>query len=138
MTRRSLGRGRLLIGLGAIVVLLGALPPWWTVGGTVTQQVTGKAFQGTGIVVFVAAVALLALLVLPYATRTGESRLDRPASYVLLAGVAIASFLLRVLEINGTVALSLPDRAPGLWLSGGGPAVVAWGVAELLAERPAD
>jgi hypothetical protein len=137
VTRRTLGRGRLLIALGAVVAVIGALPPWWTVGGTVTPQATGNGFEGSGIIVFVAAVAMLALIVLPFASRAGESRLDRPLSYTLLGGMAIGAFLLRVYEIYGEERLGLPDRALGLWLTGGGMALVAWGVAELLAERPA-
>jgi hypothetical protein len=138
VTRRTLGRGRLLIGLGAIVAIVGAVPPWWTVGGTVTPQASANGFDGSGIVVFLAAVAMLALIVLPLATRAGESRLDRPLSYALLGGLAIGAFLLRVFEIYGEDKLGLPDRALGLWLTGSGVALVAWGVAELLAERPAE
>lgn len=137
MTRRTFGRGRLLIALGAVVAVIGALPPWWTVGGTVMPQATGNGFEGSGIIVFVAAVAMLAVIVLPFASRAGESRLDRPLSYALLGGLAIGAFLLRVYEIYGEEKLGLPDRALGLWLTGGGMALVAWGVAELLAERPA-
>lgn len=137
MTRRTLGRGRLLIGLGAIVAVIGSIPPWWTVGGTVMPRVSGNGFDGSGIIVFVAAVAMLALMVLPFATRAGESRLDRPLSYAVLGALAIGMFLLNVFEIYGEDKLGLPDRALGLWLTGGGMALVAWGVAELLAERPA-
>lgn len=137
MTRRTLGRGRLLIALGAVIAVVGAVPPWWTVGGTVMPQVSGNGFDRGGIIVFVAAVAMLALIILPFATREGESRLDRSLSYAVLGGLAIGAFLLRVFEIYGEDKLGLPDRALGLWLTGGGMALVAWGVAELLAERPA-
>ena len=138
MTRRSLGRGRLIVAVGAIVCLAGTLPAWWTVGGTVTPSISGNAFEGTGVLLFIACLGLLALIVLPFATRDGESRLDRPASYVVLAAVAILGFVLRVLEIYSVGALGLPDRAPGMWLSGAGLLVVAWGVAEILTERPAE
>ena len=138
MTRRTLGRGRLLIVLGAVAAVVGAMPAWWTVGGTVMPQLSGNGFEGSGIIVFVVALAMLALIVLPFATRDGESRLDRPLSYAVLGGVAIGAFLLSVLEIHGLNKLGLPDRAPGLWLTGGGVALIAWGVAELLADRPAE
>jgi hypothetical protein len=136
VTRRSLGRGRLIVAVGALVCLAGTLPAWWTVGGTVTPSISGNAFEGAGILVFIACLGLLALIVLPFATRDGESRLDRPASYVALTAVAITGFVLRVLEINSVDALGLPDRAPGMWLSGVGLLIVAWGVAEILTERP--
>ena len=138
MKRRALGRGRLLITLGAIATLAGTVPPWWTVGGTVTPAFSGNAFEGSGILVFIASLGLLALVVLPFTRREREAAIDRPSSYVLLAALGIGGFILRVLEINGMEALGLPDRAPGLWLSGAGLAIIAWGLAELLNERPAE
>jgi len=138
VNRRSLGRGRLIVAVGASVVLVGSLPPWWTVGGTVTELVTGNAFEGAGIIVFVCAVLLLALIVLPYATREGDSRLDRTPSYVALAALAIGAFAMRVVQIEAFGGLALPDRAAGLWMTGAGLAAVAWGVAEIVGERPAE
>lgn len=137
MSRRALGRGRLIVVVGAIVALVGTVPPWWRVGGTVTPAFSGNGFEGAGILVFLAALGLLALVVVPFTRREGEAAIDRPSSYVLLAMLAIGGFILRVLEINGMEALALPDRAPGLWLTGAGLLIVAWGVAELLNERPA-
>jgi hypothetical protein len=139
VTRRALGRGRILIGLGSLLVLLGAWLPWWTIGGSVTAALSGNAFERAGLIVFLAAVGLLALLVLPLASRAGESALDRPLSYLLLAVPAIGAFLLRVYEIHTEFqGLGLPDRAPGLWLTGAGLALVAWGAGELLIERPSN
>jgi hypothetical protein len=135
---RALGRGRLIVAIGATLLLVGSVPAWWTVGGTVTPVLSGNAFDGAGIVVFLSAVAMLALVVLPYATREGDSRLDRPWSYVLLAGVAAAIFGLRVMQIEGFGGLGLPDRAPGLWITGAALLVVAWGVVEILGERPSE
>ena len=136
MTRRALGRGRLLVGLGALAILAGSWPAWWTIGGSVTQSLSGNAFEGAGVVPFLAAIALIALLILPLASRAGESALDRPASYLLVVSLAIGGFLLRAYQINEFGGLGLPDRAPGLWISGAGLALVAWGVGELLVERP--
>jgi hypothetical protein len=138
VTRRSLGRGRLLVALGALIVLGGSAPAWWTIGGTVTPAYSGNAFEGIGILVFVAAVLLLALIVLPFTRREGESGLDRPAVYGLLAALGIGSFGLRVLQLADDGVLGLPDRAPGLWITAVGLAVIGWGLAELLNERPAE
>jgi hypothetical protein len=139
VSRRALGRGRLLVGIGALSVLAGSVPPWWTIGGTVTAAQSGNAFDSPalGIVVFIAAIALIALLVLPFASRAGESALDRPAAYLLLAFVAVAAFLISIFQIQAEFGgVGLPDRASGLWLTGGGLLLVAWGVGELFAERP--
>jgi hypothetical protein len=139
VNRRALGRGRLLVGLGALLILAGSVPAWWTVGGTVAPATSGNAFAGTGIVVFISAIGGLALLVLPFASRTGESALDRPASYLVLVLMGGSAFLVRAYEIATSPdfgGLSLPDRALGLWLTAIGLAVFAWGVGELIAERP--
>jgi hypothetical protein len=136
MNRRALGRGRLLVVLGALVTLAGMVPAWWRLARTNATVVSGNGLEGAGIVVFLAALALLAVVTLPYATRNGQSALDRPGTYVLLALAAVGAFLFRVFEISQFTALGLPLEAPGLWLSGLGLIVVVWGVADLLTERP--
>ena len=138
MTRRSLGRGRLIIVIGALVIVAGSLPAWWTVGGTVTEVHTGNAFDfpTSGIVVFLSALAMLFLVVLPYATRDGEAAIDRPLAYAALVLVAIGAFALRVYQISQFGGLGLPDRAPGLWITGAGLLVLCWALVELAGERP--
>lgn len=137
MTRRGLGRGRLLVGLGAVIALASMPLDWFKVGGQVTSitPISGNGFEGTGVVVFVVAVALLAVLVLPYASRYGRSAWDRPATYLLLAGTALAGFVVRIVQLAGEGIIGTPDRAPGLYVAGAGLLVVVWGVAEMLGER---
>ena len=138
MTRRGLGRGRLLMGLGAVIALISMPLDWFKVGGQVTSitPISGNGFEGAGILVFVAAVALLAVLALPYAARYGNSAWDRPASYLLLGGLGIAGFVLRLLQLAGEGIIGTPDRAPGLYMAAAGLLIVGWGVAEMLGERP--
>ena len=123
---------------GALVTLIGCVPAWWTVGGTVTQAQSGNAFAfpGTGIVVFLAAIALIGVVVIPYATRDGEAGVDRPLVYGALLVVALGALVLEVLRISGFGGLGLPDRAAGLWLAAVGLAIVALGLVDLLTERP--
>jgi len=135
--RRGLGRGRLLIGLGAIVTLASIVLPWFTVGGQALPATSGNGFEGSGIVVFIVAILLLAVLALPYASKDSRSSFDRPATFTLLAAIALTAFVVRVVQLWSDGILGLPDRAPGLWLGGVGLLIVAWGVAEILAERPA-
>ncbi|CAN5530187.1 hypothetical protein BH24CHL8_BH24CHL8_06170 [soil metagenome] len=139
MMRRGLGRGRLLVGLGAVIALISMPLDWFKVGGQVTSitPISGNGFEGAGILVFVATVALLAVLVLPYASRYGRSAWDRPMTYLLLAGLAVAGLILRILQLAGEDILSTPDRAPGLYVAAAALLVVAWGIAEMAAERPA-
>lgn len=136
MTRRALGRGRRLVALGALVSLGGMIPAWWRLPRTNATALSGAGLEGVGIVIFLAVLALLAVITLPYATRDGDSALDRPASFVLVALLAIASFLFRVFEISRFAQLALPTEAPGLWLTGAGLLIIVWGVADILTERP--
>ena len=86
---------------------------------------------------FVAAVAMLAIMIVPFTTRSGTFWLDRGATYVVLLAVGLlglASKVLELLRTEGSVSLA-PLDAPGLWLAVAGMALVAWGVLEILAER---
>ena len=136
MTRRALGRGKLLVVVGVVAALAGMLLPWWVVGRTGLTSLSGNGFEGTGILVFLAALGLLSLVILPFASRDGESALDRPVVYVVVALVAIGAFLYRVYEISQFGGLSLPTQSLGLWLTGAGLLLVAWGVGDILTERP--
>ena len=135
MKPRGIGRGRVVISAGAIAAIVGCFGTWWTIGGTVTTRLSGNAFDGVGALTFVASVLMIALVLLPYATRSGESVLDRKVTYVALAALAVGAFLVRVVEIVGLPGVGLtPEQVPGLYVTGAGLAVIAWGVGELLGE----
>lgn len=123
------------MGIGALMALAAMALPWFTAGGRFGLPVReGRGFEGSGIVVFVGAVAILAVLALPYASKADRSSFDRPIVFAATAGVVVAGYILRVVQLVGQDSLGLPDRAPGLWLAGAGSSLVAWGVAEILAE----
>jgi len=135
VTRRALGRGKLLVVTGAIAALAGMLLPWWVVARTGLTPLSGNGFESAGILVFLAALGLLALVTLPFASRDGESALDRPAVYVVMAIVAIGAFLFRVYEISQFGGLGLPTQSLGLWISAAGLLLVAWGIGDILTDR---
>ena len=133
--RRGLGRGRLLVAIGSVVVVVASFLPWYTIGGAALPALTGNAFDGAGIVVFLAAAACLALLVLPYAEPDDQPLdLDRPFIFALVAVIGAIGLVLRLVQLQGMRALGLPDRALGLWLAAAGLALIAWGVAEMSSE----
>lgn len=136
MNRRVLGRGRLLATGGAIVTLIACLLPWWTAGGTALPVRSGNGLAGAGILVFLAAIATLALVVLPYAAGDRPVAIDRGASFVAAVAVAAVGLLLAVLQLIEPGGLGLPDRSPGVWLAAIGIAITAWGAAEVVAEPP--
>jgi hypothetical protein len=125
-----------MAGSGATVALLGCFLPWYRVGGDGgLPPISANAFEGAGILVFLAAVAVLALIALPYAAGDGPLSVDHPASFVLVASVGVAGLGLRLLQLWADHALGLPDRALGLWIAAAGLAILAWGVAEIVGER---
>jgi hypothetical protein len=136
VNRRGFGRGRLIVGVAATIALVGCVLPWYRVGGDGgLPAVSANAFDGAGILVFLAAVAALALIALPYAAGDQPLAVDRPASFVLVASIGVAALALRIVQLAGIGALSLPDRSPGLWIAGLAILLVAWGAAEIVSER---
>jgi len=126
---------------GALVVAIGCFLPWWSVGGTVTEQHTGNAFDSVlGMVVFAIALAVVAVMVLPYATASRYSPFDRRAVYVLLFLFGLGAFVARLLQINSPDfgGLGLPDVTPGAWITGAGFAVLLLGLIDLFGEAPRD
>jgi hypothetical protein len=116
--RRPLGRGRLLATIGALVVLAGCVLPWFaaTGGDTGLTPITTNAFSDKGIVVFVCALIVLALVTLPYAAGDKPLALDRALSYGIVVAVAIGAFGWRTIEFVLIDPAGLrPDLAPGLW-----------------------
>ncbi len=137
--RRPLGRGRVVAAFSAILMLVACVLPWFRAGGSDgIPAITGNAFEGPGIVVFLAALATLALVAFPYATGDRPMALDRWWAYAAAAAAAAAGLLARVASIAseaGGLATMLPDRAPGLWLAAAGVLGVIFVVADLYGER---
>src|SRR5688572_30119861 len=136
MNRRATGRGRVLIFLGSIVSVVGLFPLWWMIPRTSEVPLSGNGLQGAGIIIFLASLGMLAAVVMPFTTRDGDSAIDRPLTYVILGLLSITAYLYRVYEIGNFTSLRLPMEAPGLWITGIGLVLVAWGTAEVLTEKP--
>jgi hypothetical protein len=117
MYRYPLGRGRWTAAASGIVLLIGCVLPWFTAGGQAgLPPVTGNAFDSSGILVFLVALATLALVTLPYAAGDRPVGLDRWPPYLILLLVGAVGTLLRVFDLFNRSVLGLPDRSPGLWL----------------------
>src|SRR4051812_46000734 len=118
MYRYPLGRGRWIATTSAVILLIGCVLPWYTAGGQVggLPPVTGNAFESSGILVFLVALAILALVTLPYAAGDRPVGIDRWPPYLILLLVGVIGVLLRALDLWGRGVLGLPDRSPGLWL----------------------
>lgn len=139
MHRRPLGRGRLLATIGALMVLAGCVLPWYSIGGALSTGLpaeTRNAFSDKGIVVFICALVVLALVSLPYAAGDKPVALDRTLSYGLVLAVALGAFVWQTVSyiLNDPAGLR-PDLAPGSWLVAIGLIVLARATYEISAER---
>jgi hypothetical protein len=136
--RRPLGRGRLLAAIGAVLMLIGCVLPWFARGGGETgiTPITTNAFADKGIVVFICALLILALVSLPYAAGDKPLAIDRALSYVIVVAVAIGAYAWRTLEFILVDPAGLrPDLAPGLWIVGVGLIILARATYEISTER---
>lgn len=123
MYRRPLGRPRVIAILAALVMLAGCVLPWWSSSGpTGLPGLSGNAFEGSGIVIFIVAVAVLALVTLPYAMGDRPTALDSWLSYLLLTGAAWLALISRVVDLalQNAFVFRSPDEVfthgPGLVL----------------------
>ncbi len=133
--RRGLGRGRVLIAIGAVIAIVSMPFPWFTVGGEILTAYSENGLQGAGVLVFLASVGLLAVIVLPYTSKSGRSSIERPATYLALLLVGLTGLAIEAIGALNESRLGMPDRALGLWLAGIGMIIATWGVAELYVER---
>jgi hypothetical protein len=137
--RHPLGRGRFIAGVSAVLVLVGCALPWFRAGGSDgIPPIQGNAFEGPGILVFLAALATLALVALPYAAGDRPVAYDRWWAYAAVAAVAAVALVVRVIAIAseaGGLATMLPDRAPGLWLTAIGVLGMLFAAADMYGQR---
>jgi hypothetical protein len=141
MHRRPLGGGRTLAAVGAVVILVGCVLPWWqlaTPGGLPPLQ--GNGLEGSGILALLTGVATLLLVVLPYAVGDRPTAIDRWEAYALLAIVGWIGLGWRVFELLGLGAFRFTEPAqvftngPGLWLTAIGLGILARAVYRMTRE----
>jgi hypothetical protein len=141
MHRRPLGQGRTLAAVSGVIIVAGSFLPWFRLGGTDgLPLVSGNAFEGSGILVFLVGVATLALVALPYAVGDRPTAIDRPLAYGILAVVGWIGFGWRVFDLFMQGAFSFTEpiqvftNGPGLWLCGLGLALLSRAVYQMTRE----
>jgi hypothetical protein len=141
MHRRPVGRTRILASVAAIVTLVGCLLPWWTVGGIdALPTQSGNGFDSFGILVFIAAIATLALVTLPYASERPVSA-DRWQTYALFALAGWLGFAARIVDLGLSQAFAFREpidalaRIPGIWVAGIGLVILARAIYDMTREQ---
>jgi hypothetical protein len=127
MHRRPLGPGRRLAALAAIVIVVACFLPWWQTSADLgLPPRSGNAFDGSGVVVFFIALAVIALLALPYAAGDVPVGLDRPLSFAILVVVGWVALAIRAADLALTnLDAVFPQRAFGLWIAALGMIVLS-------------
>jgi len=135
--RRPLGAGRRLAALGAIVIIIACFLPWWQTSTDLGLPArTGNAFDGSGVLVFFVALAIIALLALPYAAGDVPVALDRPLSFALLAVLGWLALAIRLVSLATTnLEAVFPQRGYGLWLAALGLALLSRAAYNMTRER---
>lgn len=137
MHRRPLGAGRRLAALASLVILVACFLPWWGTSSDLGLPArSGNAFDGSGVVVFFVALAVIALLALPYAAGDVPVGLDRTVSFLAILVVGWIALVVRLLDLAATnVEAVFPQRAYGLWLAALGLIVLTRAVYDISRER---
>ena len=137
MHRRPLGAGRRLAGFASVVIIAACFLPWWQTSADLgLPPRSGNAFDGSGVLVFFVALAIIALLALPYAAGDVPVGLDRPLSFLILTVVGWLALAVRVVDLAlANLDAVFPQRAYGLWIAALGLILLSRAVYDIARER---
>jgi hypothetical protein len=139
MQSRALGGGRRLALVGAIILIVGCLLPWYTFGGSTAElpATTWSVLSNpAGLLVVLGGLGTLALIALPYAMRPRPVALDRGVVFAVLAGMSLAGVILWVPTAAVNLVGLLPTGAPGFWLALLGAILLCRAAFEISREPP--
>jgi hypothetical protein len=139
MHRRSMGGGRRLALLGAILLIVGTLLPWHSTGGgegELTARVLRAWEYPQGIAALLAGLATLALIALPYAMGPRPVAVDRGLGFAVPAIVALVAVVAWVWAVLPAPAGLLPTGAYGFWLAAIGAVMLGRAAFEISREPP--
>ncbi len=126
MHRRPLGQGRFMAAAGAVLIIVASFLAWYTAGGDTggLNPISCNAFDGRcgtagGMIDFIIALLILALVALPYAIGDRPVAVDRGLSFLILTVLGWLALLYALFSFltQGELTGLRPDRAPGAWLA---------------------
>ena len=139
MHSRSMGSGRRLALAGAIVIIVGCVLPWYSVGGA-SGELTARTLLAwqypQGIAALLSALATLALIALPYAMSLRPMAVDRGLAFAVPAVIAIVAMLAWVWAVLPAPEGLLPTAAYGYWIAAVGSIMLARAAFEISREPP--
>lgn len=137
MHRRPLGAGRRLAAIAAIVIVIACFLPWWGTSADLgLPPMSGNAFDGAGVIVFFVALAVIALLALPYAAGDVPVGLDRTLSFLIIVVVGWIALAIRLVDLGAAnIEAIFPQRAYGLWVAALGLAILSRAVYDISREH---
>jgi len=138
MHHTSASRGHWLVAIGAIVIVGSTMLQWWQLGGGPGELAarTGMGISdGRVFLMFLASVATLLLITLPFASEKPIA-IDHPLTYLILFGTNLLGYLLYLAYLWQQHLLPWPpQRGVGLWLAAVGLVLFVRGVFEVFEER---
>jgi len=133
--RNKYAHGRWIVAVGAVTLVVASFMQWWLLGGGENElpAQTGIGVEdGAGFLLFLAALATLLLVALPYAAE-GPVAIDQPITFVILLVTAFGAYCLRT--YTGQTPPVQPLRGPGYWLAAVALVIFARGVFEMWESR---
>jgi hypothetical protein len=141
MNSSAPSRGRWILAVGAVIMAGSCFLQWWQIGGSGQDQlpvVTANGFNqmtGSVFLMFLASVASLLLVVLPFASERPVG-VDHPLSYLvlLLAGLVGYVWAVATLAMKQLVPFP-PQNGLGFWIAIFGLILYSRGIFEMHEER---
>ncbi len=138
MDRSATSRGRWLVAIGAIIIVGALFLQWWQIGGGV-GELTRRSDIGISdwhvYPMFLAAIASLLLITLPYASERPVA-IDHPLAYLGLLIVVLVSYAMDVVSLAQAQKIPIPPLlGPGFWIAAVGIGALARGVFEVFEDR---
>ena len=131
-------RWRTYVLLGALAMIASGFLPWWHAGGGEVSGISipaeqGIGLEGPGLVIYVAAIAVLVILDLGYMRGDWGFVLDAPPPYLALGLAAAAALLFRGWELWSVDYIPVPTSSPGFAMAAVGIGLVVYGAGTGLA-----
>jgi len=141
MNSSSPSRGRWILAIGAVIMAGSCFLQWWQIGGNGADELsrlTANGFNqmtGSAYLMFLASVASLFLVTLPFASEKPIG-IDHPLSYLILLVLAVVGYGGAAATLVSHSLIPFPPQdGLGFWIAILGIVLYARGIFEMHEER---